>query len=57
MNWDRSSTLSLCSLYESNMHKIDHQNKKTHIWNILSDNLKTVFGVDVSDWLLFLNFS
>lgn len=37
--WTKNATITLLSLYEANLHKIDHKNKKTKLWNAISESL------------------
>ncbi|KAH0568003.1 trihelix transcription factor GT-3b-like isoform X1 [Cotesia glomerata] len=40
--WTKDATLSLLSLYEANVEKLDHANKKTKLWNTISLGLKSI---------------
>lgn len=44
--WTDNATMALLSLYEANMHMLDHPKKKTKIWTAVSDGLKD-FGIEV----------
>lgn len=38
--WTDIATMALLSLYEANMHILDHPKKKSKIWTAISDGLK-----------------
>ncbi|XP_074111422.1 uncharacterized protein LOC141535404 [Cotesia typhae] len=40
--WTKDATLSLLSLYEANIEKLDHTNKKIKLWNSISLGLKSI---------------
>ncbi|KMQ85534.1 hypothetical protein RF55_15858 [Lasius niger] len=37
--WTKNATLTLLSLYEANLHKVDHKNKKIQLWTTISAGL------------------
>lgn len=44
--WTDKAIMALLSLYEANVHMLDHPKKKTKIWTAVSDGLKD-FEIEV----------
>ncbi|XP_036142868.1 uncharacterized protein LOC118645592 isoform X1 [Monomorium pharaonis] len=45
--WTDKAIMALLSLYEANVHMLDHPKKKTKIWTAVSDGLKD-FEIEMS---------